>query len=46
MNNIANSMGQYSSIMWAFIGIIGSVYVISLLYTLLQMVTGGQEGFE
>ena len=46
MNNIANSMGAYSPIMWTFIGIIGTVYVVSLLYTLVQMVTGGHEGYE
>jgi len=48
MTNIRDSplVSDYSAIMNGFLLMIVAVFVISFLWTLIQMATGGQESFE
>lgn len=46
MTNIKDTIGEYSAIMNGFLLMIIAVFVVSFLWTLIQMSTGGQETFE
>ena len=46
MTNIANSVPEGSAIIYGFIGLISSIYAVSVIWTLVQMSSGGFETYE